>query len=170
MKLNKVFAFAVVFLLLGAIGSGAGQRRTEFFSYTFGPVEEVLTACPGGFNIVNRLFIHSRVLARVDKDGIPVQDIWHNTFSDSIYYNDADLTYWLEGTEKAQTDRVVFADNKVYISGHAFKVIVPGEGVVFQTVGQWTFNMVTGQWEDWHGPDDYFVRDYAGLCKALTPH
>ena len=169
MKLRRVLAFAVVFVLLGSVGFGESKRRTEFFTYTLGPVEEVLTACPAGFNIVNRLFIHSRVLARVDQDGMPVQEIWHNTFSDSIFYNDADPMYWLEGSEKPQTDRVVFEDNKVYISGHAFKVVVPGEGVVAQTVGRWTFNMLTGEWEDWHGPDDYFVANWDALCRALTP-
>jgi len=127
MRLRRLLTFTFVFILLGSVAFAESNRRTEFFTFTFGPVEEVLTACPGGFNVVNRVSGHIRVLARVDKDGIPVQEVYHYAFFDSIYYNDADPSYFLEGSEKPQTDRVIFADNKVYISGQAFKLVVPGE-------------------------------------------
>lgn len=159
----RLLAWTCVLALLAVDGFG-GARRTEFFRFEIGPADDVVADC-GGFLVRNSYGGTVRVMVRYDKAGTQVQAVQHAVYTDSIYYNSANPLLFLEGIAERGTVRVV--DGLLYVSGPAYRVTVPGSGLVFAWTGHWVINTATGQIEAQHGPADLLEGDIAALCRAL---
>lgn len=162
----KLAALVGILALVALETSAGGSRRTEFFRFDIGPFDEVVVNCDS-FDVRNSYGGTVRLVVRYDKAGVEVQSVQHNVFTDSIYYNSTRPELFVEGVAERTNLRIV--DGLILISGPAYRVTVPGSGLVFVWTGHWVFNPATGAFEAQHGPSDLLEGDVAALCRALAP-
>jgi hypothetical protein len=165
--LRSVLAMVAVVLLCGTTSFAADNGRTEKF--TIGPTcyTEFPTIDCGDFWVLNDWCETTVVMVRYDKEGNPVQAIRHLSVGGSTYYNSEDEAIRVEGLREHVLNRIRIEENILYGSGPGYRVVVPGEGIVFLNTGHWTYNLVTGEIIWIGGPHQAITGDAPALCEAL---
>ncbi len=125
-----------------------------------------------GFMILNDFIFEGFSITYFDKDGNATHVKVHTKFSESIYYNSVENSFWLDGGPgEIVNDRfdVTCFDftGDLQSSGLAFKITVPGQGVIFHEAGRLIFD--NGVISFQAGPKDFREVELAALCAALTP-
>ena len=164
---RSVPVMAAVAALCCATAFAADNGRTEKF--TIGPTcyEEVPTIDCDDFWVLNDWCETTVVMIRYDKEGNPVQAVNHLSVGGSVYYNSADETILVEGLREHALNRIRIEENILYGSGPGYRVVVPGEGIVFLNTGHWTYNLATGEIIWIGGPHQAITGDAPALCEAL---
>jgi len=170
MRLRRVFGFAVVFLLLGAVSFGQGNRRTVLLTGADGPFVEVIANC-GDFDVMNSYSFTYRTLVRTNAAGDPVAVVDHFFLFDSVYYNSTDPSLYAPGEVEHVTRRWDLVDGYLSMSGPGVRVRVPGGQIVFRHTGHWIFDTTTDPWTVifQKGKSDVFEGNIDALCRALRP-
>ena len=137
MKLRRVLAFAVVFVLLGSVGFGESKRRTVKGSVGPVAVTGVAVADCGDFQVLADWVALITWTDVLDKDGQWVRSSQHYTvLGESLYYNSEDPDRAVVGgpgeNENSNWDA---ATGVVSFHGLMWKIRVPGHGVLWFETG-----------------------------------
>ena len=138
MRVQRVFAVAVVFLFLVSLGFGQTQGRTEHYKYTIEVEGQDLGSC-GGFNVLTDYVVLVHEVWLLDKEGQPVRAVnRYKAIGQAIYYNSKDdpELFLLGGPGEIEIDHIDFENGTISISGIPFKIRVPGYGAIL--LRNWT--------------------------------
>jgi hypothetical protein len=170
MTLRRVsFAVVVIFLMLGTVGFGESQRRTEIYRFNVGPVDGPVADC-GDFIVNNTYSGLDRFVLRFDKNGDLAGIVEHILCIDSVLCNGSDPSLSVQSSERMTNLRLVVRDGIVYISGQGYRTMLPGGQGVVGWIGHWQFDLATGEVEMLGGPNDFLGLEGEDLCHALRPH
>ena len=146
-----------------------------FVKETIGPFRvlgENIGSC-GDFDILNDYTISLSIYSYLDSDGSPNRVRYKGHYTDNIYANSAQPSYWLAGApSNTETVWVRFEEGaltSVQMVGIPFKVTVPGHGVIFIEAGRLLYDGPTGQLIFQAGKHQFRDGDFAALCAALRP-
>ena len=168
MRHRSVVAVVVVLLLMGSVGFGQGQGRSE--KYTIGPfgaIGEVVGNC-GTFDVkVDYVALITGNLV-YNKSGQLVNDVGHfRVIGESLYYNS-------ENPAKAVTGGPVELENSrtldgymYYGSGPSWKIRVPGYGLIFAETGHIIYDQRAQEILFNAGHNQFVDKDLAALCDYL---
>ena len=172
MRNRMVVAVVVAMLLAGTIGSAQEPSRTEKIAYPqVAFVGLYMWTCGEGdtaFNIMNDLSYIYRETNRYDKTGTLVQTIGHLTITLDALYNEKKPSIRVYGIPgEHQINRIVWADGVNYGKGPSYDYVLPGQGPVFHNAGNFTYQLSSGVYLVFHGPNDFITGDYATVCEYL---
>ncbi len=165
--ISKLLRASVIAALV--IGAASTAWAAKPIKESFGPGAATFEVgnC-GDFMILNDFIFEGFFITYFDKDGNATHVKVHTKFSESIYYNSNNDSFWLDGGPgEVVNDRFDFTGDPVQSSGLAFKITVPGQGVIFHEAGRIIFD--NGDILFQAGPKDFTEENLAALCAALTP-
>ena len=170
MRVERVFAVAVVFLFLVSLGFGQTKGRTEHYKYTIEVEGQDLGSC-GDFNVWTDYVVLVHEVWLFDKEGQPVKAVnRYKVIGEGLYYNSKDPELFLLGAPgETEIDHLDPETGIVSITGIPFKIRVPGYGPIYYETGRLTLDLNTWQVLFSAGHSDWADGDLEAVCKFLTP-
>lgn len=172
MKQRMVVAIVVAMLLAGTMGFAQGQGRTEKIAYPqVALVGVYMWTCGEGdtaFNVLNDFSYTYTETNRYDQTDTLVQTNGHLTITLDALYNENkpdNKVYGIPGEH--QNNRIVWASGLNYGKGPSYDFVLPGQGPLFHNVGNFTYQLSSGIYLIFHGPNDFITGDYAAACEYL---
>lgn len=166
-KKTLTAAFAACFIF-GAV-STALAVPPRMFSYQFHSTENVIGDC-GDFEIWNDVNLVLDLVTHLNQDGDRTFTRQHWRVSDSVYYRSDDPSVFVYGGPGEQDIRKYdWLDEVWAYSGPAFKITIPGYGVIFHEAGHAIYDPANDELTFQRGPSDFTDGDFDALCMALNP-
>ena len=133
-----------------------------------GYVEGQYIGSCGDFVVLSDYYYDVNYKLFLDRAGKPVRELQVlRTDGTSKYYNSEDPTRFVEGApSEVQVARVVDA-NIFTVMGPAFRINLPGQGVIFLMAGRLVLDLSTGEVLFEAGPQDWLEGNLDELCTAL---
>jgi hypothetical protein len=169
MKIVRLFLVLVAATSLVAGGVVLAAGRTEVVKLPPVYATEAVAQCDG-FMVIESFYAEVKVIAQYDKDGNLVKVNQHgSTGGRSTFFNSVNPEISVTGGPEQNVTRSDFEKMTFKVSGLNYKVTIPGVGMVFHQGGHYTCNMLTGEWTQVGGPNDWLSGDVDALCAALAP-
>lgn len=172
MKLRRVCSLAAVCLLVGGLGVGYGQSRTERGSDSF-PVVGLLIGSCGDFEIWSDFVVTMSWMNRYDRSGQWMQQNLRIRIGPRVYYNASNPEKVVAGgPSELANERWDPATGIVKGTGPTNKVHVPGYGNIFSENGSYTWQCEPVTFANCQlvrnvGPNQFAEQDLAELCDYL---
>jgi hypothetical protein len=141
------------------------------------PVQERFSAFIGGqfigscgdFAVLSDYYLDIDYKLFFDREGNAVRELLVlHTDGSSKYYNSADPTRFVEGApSEVQIARWDLGGNVGTFMGPAFRINLPGQGVIFHQAGRLVVDFDTGEVLFEAGPQDWLNGNLDKLCTAL---
>ena len=127
----------------------------------------------GDFQVLNDFTSDAFFIVHFDQDGNVTHVNQHIKFSDSTYYN-SEYTYISINGGPGEGENDLFIDpfggeGIIAVTGIAFKITVPGYGVIFHEAGRAIYDFDTDELLYQVGPADFSEENLDALCAALSP-
>ena len=158
----------IVSLALAASWAVAGNGRVEIIKFTLSDQVEWVATC-GDYDILEKFDAKVKVKAHYDKDGNLINEMVHfGTDGQSTFYNSEAPEIGISGGPEGVVLKFDYVDGTMTISGLAYKVNVPGVGVLFHQGGHYVCDLA---WNCTNvgGPNDAWGGNTDALCEALAP-
>jgi hypothetical protein len=129
-----------------------------------------MAECPG-FTVMWDGTIENTIINFFDKNGVMTRRHIHTAFTDSVFYNSSDPSYFVAGTPvNIQNDQLDFVNMIRMVSGLPVNITVPGYGVIWHWPGHVIINMLTGEVVFRSTADSarYNHDDLSALCAYLA--
>lgn len=134
-------------------------------------VGEVVADC-GDFLLLGDYRVEGYVRIYFNRDGSINREFYNLDFPDSIYYNEDYPGEWLAGTSEHKQGWIYYEDGAPIEgaeAGPAFKVTVPGYGVVLLSTGRFIFDFSIGEFTFVAGPHYFDEGAFDAICAVLRP-
>ena len=170
MRVQRVFAAAVVLLFLVSLGFGQTRGRTEHYKYTISVTGQDLGDC-GDFHVFNDYVVLVHEVWLLDKEGQPVKAVnRYKAIGQSIVYNSTDSDLFLvTGPGETEIDHINLEKGTLSITGIPFKLKVPGYGSIYYETGRIVIDLNTGGILSNTGHNQVVDADLEAVCECLTP-
>jgi hypothetical protein len=162
-RLDRLLLVGMVVLLtllpVGAVWAVPPEKVTEEFSW-----DDLFWECDG-FDICEKADIRLVTMNFKDRDGNLTREVQHWSLDGGLHRcgDETPFLSYVPAHEKA-----TITESGVTVVGLFVKVIIPGEGPIFQDVGrveldsEWNLTFSAGRHDYWEGNGD-------ALCAALEP-
>lgn len=177
MKRTGVLAFAVVFVLLGAVGVGDSQRRTDRGSFSGSVTGRLVGQCDEyglDFDILANWEYEVKWMDLFDKNGQWVKEVTqYKVLGQSLYYNSEDPDRAVAGGPgEVENGHYDAASGVMSFHGLSWKVRVPGQGMLWFETGTMVFQCDPYTFENCEivsntGHDQFVDGDVEALCDYL---
>ena len=165
MKKRWVTATAVASLVLTAAANAAKPVKVDFEPFFYSGYE--IADC-GSFKVMWDGWIDTTSWTFFNNQGEVVRTSSWVRFSDTVFYNSNDPSYYLTGgPSEIEIDR--FNGNYWIVEGIPVNVTVPGYGVIWHWPGRMIRDLTTGEIVFQAGPPTKNMSDVSALCAALSP-
>jgi len=164
-----VLGVAIAILIAGSVTFAQTQGRTEH--YRIGPIADTgyLVGHCAGFDVLSDyVFLMTGVL-RFDKSGQLVADRYQlKILGESLYYNsENDQKSVAGGPGEVESQRIDPETGLRFGAGVAFKVRIPGYGLIFAETGHFIYDPGTGKFLFNSGHNQMIGEDLEALCDYL---
>lgn len=164
-QFRRLLVVGLVTLLSLATALPAFATQPEFLTI---PVDETfeLGACDG-FTVIEHLEGTIKISTHFDQDGNLVMEIarfrlrhtlTNSVTGESLFSPDVGIDMFTISQDGSETLAVI---------GIVRRIVVPGQGITFASIGNIVFNLTTGEVQLVAGPHDDFADLLPALCSAL---
>jgi hypothetical protein len=172
-KTSRIFPTLIgIAIAIAAPSSTSAAKSTKV---DFGPYQVLgyQAADCGSFQVLNDYTVAGHFISHFAKNGSLKFITQHIEYSDSTYYNSNFQNILLHGGPgELENDRFDFNGDPAgwaqAVNGFFFRIIIPGQGVIFHQGGRTIYDWFTGTVLFQAGPNDWAENDIAALCAALT--
>ena len=167
---QRIGAALTLLAILGFSSAAFGIPPEKVKNDPFRFTGFVIGECPG-FSILWDGTIESSFITFFDKHGAATRQHIHTAFTDTVFYNSTDPSYFVAGTPvNIENDRIDFVNMLLTFSGIPVNVTVPGYGVIWHWPGRTVVDLMTGEtvFSSTAGTARYNRDDVSALCAYLA--